>query len=201
MIKVQGQLNRNLYVACSGGVDSIAIADFLSNNHTITLIHVNHNEGNSKQAQELVMDFASDRKFPILLHSFNDPKPSNKSWEEFWREQRLQAFNQMTLASVVTAHHLDDCVETWIWSSLHGKGKIIPYRNGNIIRPFMQNRKQDLVDWATKNNLPFIEDQSNSDMRFARNIIRKELMPSILKVNPGIHKVILKKVINNKEED
>jgi len=87
-------------------------------------------------------------------------------------------------------------VETWIWSSLNGTAKIIPYRRGNVVRPFRSTRKRDLQLWAHLNNVPYVEDDSNLDTCYTRNYIRHEMMPHVLKVNPGIHKTIKKKILD-----
>jgi tRNA(Ile)-lysidine synthase len=89
---------------------------------------------------------------------------------------------------------LDDCTETWIWSSLNGFGKVIPYRNMNVIRPFRMNRKYEFVDWCERKSIEWIEDKSNSDTKYMRNFIRHELMPKALVVNPGLYKVVAKVV-------
>ena len=196
MIKVQFRLPKQLAIACSGGVDSMAIVDFLRRKHDVKLIHVNHNEGNSDKAEQIVTDYAKKHGLKCEVHKVETDKPSEMSWEEFWRTERYKVFIKEPL-HVVTGHHLDDCVETWIWSSLNGIGKIIPYANRNVIRPFRLTKKEDFINWASKFDVPFIEDDSNQDMSFTRNIIRHQLMPVALKVNPGLHKVILKKIINN----
>ena len=33
-------------------------------------------------------------------------------------------FDNYDVASAITAHRLDDCVETWVWSSMHGTSKL-----------------------------------------------------------------------------
>ena len=77
---------------------------------------------------------------------------------------------------------------------MHGNGKIIPYANKNVIRPFRLNRKKELQLWANLNNVSYIEDKTNTDTRHTRNYIRHEMMPNVLRINPGIHKTIAKKV-------
>jgi tRNA(Ile)-lysidine synthase len=79
---------------------------------------------------------------------------------------------------------------------MHGTGKIIPYnRNDRILRPFRLTRKRNLELWANLNNVPYIQDDSNENTRYTRNYIRHKMMSNVLKVNPGIHKTIAKKVI------
>ena len=79
---------------------------------------------------------------------------------------------------------------------MHGEGKIIPYRNKNVIRPFMTNRKNEFIDWCERKKVDWIEDETNeTDITKTRNYIRNVIMPHVLKVNPGIHKVVKKKIL------
>jgi tRNA(Ile)-lysidine synthase len=193
MIKLQSKLPHYLHVACSGGVDSMAALDFLSNKHNTNILFFDHETETSKQAYKFVAHYASENKLGFVYGKPRWAKQKRESWEEYWRNERYHFFHSVD-APVVTAHHLDDCVETWVWSSMHGKGKIIPFRNRNVVRPFRLTRKRDLELWCNLRNVPFIEDESNEDTRYTRNYIRHEMMPNVLRVNPGIHKTVAKKV-------
>lgn len=197
MIKVQGKLPRELYVAVSGGVDSMAALNFLKGNHAIkAVLFFDHGTETSKEASWLVKDACSWKEIPVKMGTITRDRGRDESWEAYWREERYHFLDQFTDAPVVTCHHLDDCVETWIFSSLHGQGKIIPYRRGNIVRPFRLNRKAEFINWAKRNKVSWHEDFSNEDTRYMRNFIRHELMPKALVVNPGLHKVIARKIEN-----
>ena len=193
MIIVQGALPRNLHVAVSGGVDSIAALHFLSRNHKVTAVHINHNEGNSDKAESAVRLLCKSLRCNLIVKRVVNEQPPRISLEEFWRNERYSVFHSINNV-LVTAHTLNDCVETWVWSSLHGEGKIIPYSNRNVLRPFRLNDKSQFVKWAKKHNLSWVEDSSNADLTLTRNYIRNVMMPSILKVNPGIATTIKKKV-------
>lgn len=193
MITIQGKLPRKLYVACSGGVDSMAALHFLSRNHDVTALHLNHNEGNSNSAEQLVTIYCEVNAIPLVTKKVNTARPAGVSLEEFWRNERYALFHSLD-STVITAHTLDDCVETWVWSSLHGEGKIIPYSKRNVVRPFRLNDKRQFINWAKKHNLSWVEDSSNADLSLTRNYIRTVMMPHILQVNPGISTVIRKKV-------
>jgi len=197
MITLQGKVPRNVHVACSGGVDSMAAVDFLSRNHTVTLMFFDHDTAASKDERDFLTDHWHDSKFDndveLAVGKLNRDKEKSESWEEYWRNQRYEWFHSFDVP-VITCHHLDDCVETWIWSSLNGTSKIIPYRNKNVIRPFLLNRKVEFTNWANRNSEKWIDDPSNDDTKFMRNYIRHELMPKALVVNPGLHKVVRKKV-------
>jgi tRNA(Ile)-lysidine synthase len=198
VIQIQGSLNREVYVACSGGVDSMAVVDFLMKNHKVNLLFFDHGTETSRDARQ----FLEDRYHPSINHArmnleignITRLKNKSESWEEYWRIQRYEWFHSFDV-SVITAHHLDDCVETWIWSSMHGEGKIIPYSSKNVIRPFRLNRKTEFTNWCRNKNVPWVEDSSNSDAKYMRNFIRQEILPKAMIVNPGLHKVIRKKIL------
>ena len=105
--------------------------------------------------------------------------------------------------TIITAHHLNDSVETWVWSSLHGEGKIIQSTqevtyNGKVItllRPFLINTKEKMKSYVEPFGISPVEDNYNNDMSLTRNYIRNIMMPHILVVNPGIEKVIKKKYL------
>ncbi len=199
MIKFQGKFESRseILVACSGGVDSMAVSDFLSRKHDVTLMFFDHGTETSKYAREFLNDYVStnkDRNYILSIGEIRDAKrPSGQSWEEYWRNERYGWFHSFN-HPVLTCHHLDDCLETWIWSSFHGQGKIIPFRNKNVIRPFRLTRKNDFLNWCRNKNVPWVEDSSNEDNSYIRNFIRNEIVQKALVVNPGLYKVIAKKV-------
>lgn len=195
MIKVQGKLAKNLIVACSGGPDSMAIADFLNRKHSVKLHFIHHKTDASEEAFQFLKKYSEKNEIDFVYSHIDENVPSGVSQEEHWRNQRYTFFYKHEIP-VVTAHHLDDCVETWIWSSMHGEGKIIPYTNKNVVRPFRLNRKENFYDWCHRHNIPYVEDNSNNDTKYTRNYIRHVMMPHALRVNPGIHKVIKKKIMN-----
>lgn len=197
MIKIQGKLPRVVYVACSGGVDSMAVVDFLCRNHWVHVLHYDHGTAHGEAAAAFVRKYCEEKGISYSLRSNQETVPPGLSKEAWWREKRYGFFDSMSGvidSPIVTCHHLDDCVETWIWSSLHGQGKIIPYRRGKIIRPFRLTRKRDFELWCNLHNVPWIEDESNEDIHYTRNYIRNVMMENVLKVNPGIHKTISKKI-------
>ena len=196
MIKLQGKLPRNLYLACSGGVDSMAVLDFLNRNHRLHVLHFDHGTAHGEEAKAFLERYCTERQIPLTVGECRGTVPPGPSREEWWREQRYAFFDKFEYDNtpIITCHHLDDCVETWVWSSLHGTGKWVPYRRKRVIRPFRLTRKRDLEMWARLNSVPWIEDDSNRDTCYTRNYIRHEMMPHVLKVNPGIHKTIAKKV-------
>ena len=195
MIVMQGKLQKDIVVAVSGGVDSMAVLDFLKHNHNVTVAYFDHKTPHDPIGYEFVKTYCNDNSFSFISSTVQNEKSQKQSYEEYWRNERYAWFHSMD-KPVVICHHLDDVVETWIWSSLHGKPRIIPYNNKNCIRPFMLNKKSEFTSWCVRKNIPWSEDQSNLDIGFMRNYIRHELMQNALTVNPGIHKTIRKKVMD-----
>jgi len=197
MIKLQGKLPRKIMVAVSGGVDSMAALDFLRRNHSVEVFHFNHGTAHSKVAEDCVRRYVQKYDLPFQIRGISTQhKPKGMSQEDYWRQERYAWIDVYanTHLPVVTCHHLDDCVETWVWSSMHGTGKIVPRTRGNVLRPFRQTRKRDFQLWADLNNIEYVEDSSNTDTSYIRNYVRHEMMPHVLRVNPGIYKTISKKV-------
>lgn len=196
MIQIQGALPREVYIACSGGVDSMAVVDFLRRSHRVHILFFDHGTETSTEAYQFLREHFAFTDVVLHKGNISRERDKNESLEEYWRNERYKYFHSM-VNPVITCHHLDDCAETWIWSSLHGEGKIIPYSNKNVIRPFRLNRKSQFVNWCRNKSVPWIEDMSNQDTKYMRNFIRNELMSKALVVNPGLHKVIRKKVLEN----
>jgi len=197
MIQLQGKLPRKIMVAVSGGVDSMAALDFLRRNHEVEIFHFNHGTEHSKVSEDCVRRYVQKYDLPFQIRGISKiHKPKGMSQEDYWRQKRyawIDMFADNHLP-VITCHHLDDCVETWVWSSMHGTGKIVPRTRGNVVRPFRQTRKRDFQLWADLNNIEYVEDTSNTDTNYIRNYVRHEMMPHVLRVNPGIYKTISKKV-------
>lgn len=195
MIKIKNKIPNEIIVACSGGADSIAVADFLSRSRKVSIAYFNHNTKFSNDAEEFVAQFAKERNLNFIQAKLASEKPKENSLEEFWRIERYNFLHSLNNL-VITAHSLDDQIETWIFSSLHGQSKLIPFQNKNVIRSFMLNSKSDFIEWNNRKNVKWLEDPSNNNTQFMRNKIRHDLMPLIKQINPGIKKTILKKCIN-----
>ena len=192
MIRFLGKLPRKCVVAFSGGVDSVAVADFLLNGkREVHLAFFHHGTKTSGEAEKFAKEFARQRQVTLSIGRIGNEKPVGESMEEYWRNERYR-YLSMYDYPVITAHHLGDAVETWIFNSLHGNPRIMPYKRGNVIRPFLVTPKQELIDWAQRHNLSWCEDESNNDLKYMRNLIRHKIVPEALKVNPGLDKVVKK---------
>lgn len=198
MIRVEGKIPREIVVAVSGGIDSMAILDFLRRSHDVSVAYYNHLTPSGIKAYDFLTAYCDKHKLEFISDEITGhPKPAHKSMEEHWRDERYKFFHNIR-HPVVTGHHLDDCVETWVFTSMHGDSRTIPYSRGNVIRPFRHNRKRDLKLWCDLKNVPYVEDESNNDTKYMRNFIRHEMMDHVLTVNPGIHKMVRKRLTMEK---
>lgn len=179
-------------LACSGGVDSMAILDFLVNaNHLPKVLYFNHNTEHGKEAEDFLKKYCSEKNLELFIEKTDLKPKSNK--EKVWSDLRYNFFSKFDFP-VITCHHLDDCVETYIFTMLRGFKSVIPYRKNNVIRPFLLNEKLVFENWCKRKNVPFVEDKSNLSLEHSRNRIRHNIVPEALLVNPGL-KTVVKKII------
>ena len=195
MIRVSMKLPDHVAVAVSGGPDSMAALDFLSRKKAVLALHFNHKTPNSDVAEHLVSDYCAVRNIPLAIGELQAEMPPGASREDFWRKQRYRFFDWASQdLSVITCHHLDDVMETWLFTSLHGDPRLIPSQRGRYLRPFLATRKAVFEEWCDRKDVPYVIDPSNRDISYMRNYIRHELMPKALRINPGFPKVLRKKI-------
>lgn len=202
MLHLTTQLPHTLVVACSGGVDSMAVLDFLRRKHRVTAVFYHHGTPNSERANITVARYCTEHGIPLISGHITGSKPREQSPEEWWRNERYAFFDSLgdELGPIVTGHNLDEVVETYLWGALHGTPKLIPHNRGRVIRPFLTTRKAEFIDWCTRHRVEWCEDHSNADTRYTRNYIRHKLLPHALHVNPGIHKTIKRMVDKSRAE-
>ena len=85
MIKLQGKLPRKIYVACSGGVDSMAVVDFLNRKHDVFVLHFNHGTEHGNKAMQFVEKYCKEKDIPWLTNipANNREKTPRESQEEY----------------------------------------------------------------------------------------------------------------------
>ena len=196
MIRIIGKIPSRVTVACSGGVDSMAVVNFLiKGRRKVEVAYFNHDTYHSAEAEKFVRQYCAKNNIILTVGRVKGTK-GRRSIEEFWRDERYNFLESLSSNFIITAHHLDDVVETWLMSSFHGNPKMIPYnRNNKIFRPFLMTEKKAFERHAENYCVEYIKDPSNNNTKYMRNHIRHEIMPLVLKVNPGIRKTIRKKLI------
>lgn len=205
MIKLLGKIPNDVTLACSGGDDSMAaLAFLLMGRKRVRVAYFDHGTQHGQEALGFIRSHVEDELgVPTTYRTITKERPPGASKEEHWRDERYKWLHSLD-GPVITTHHLDDCVETYIFTSLNGVGRPIPYSRGNVIRPFLLARKHELHEFLLAHRMKnwpkglpdirSIQDPSNEDISYMRNLIRKEVVPSCLKVNPGLHRVVARKV-------
>lgn len=195
--QLQPQSQQKTYLlAVSGGVDSMVLADlFQASGLKFQIAHINYHLRNedSNLDQKLVFDFCERYKIPFHLYevSANDKKPEN-SIQNWARELRYQFFGKIqkeqNLEYLVTAHHLNDQLETFIINLSKASGikglSGIPANENKIIRPFINFCKDEIYEFAEENKIEFREDKSNQKTDYLRNKVRHNVVPELEKINP-----------------
>jgi tRNA(Ile)-lysidine synthase len=199
--------------ALSGGVDSIAACHLTRKlGFDFVAIHVNCNFiDQDKEVPIKIKKFCKEYKIPYqILDVSNSYKKGSK--EDYCRKIRYselcESANDRDFESIVTAHHLDDCVESYFMNFLKGHTEFVPmqyickYPNASVVRPFLLNKKVDFIKYINDNNLmKFVtEDELNSDLSLTRNWTRKEVIPMIEKKYKGLSTVVFKKMKKHLDE-
>lgn len=195
MIHLLGKIPARFFLAVSGGLDSMSALDFFKRGRkNFVVVHFDHDTSYGKEARKFVRAQCRKQKIPLIINRIDRARSRKESPEEYWRNERYRFFYSLP-GPVVTAHHLDDATEWWIFSSLHGQSKVMPYSNRNVIRPFLLTPKQELESWAYRKGVGYLNDPSNQDERYMRSIVRHQLTGPSLRVNPGLRTVVKKKIL------
>ena len=95
MIRIIGKIPKKVTIACSGGVDSMVVVDFLKKGkRDISLAYFNHDTVHGKEAERFVSTFAEKNQLPLLVGKVTSTK-GRRSMEEFWRDERYKFFNKI----------------------------------------------------------------------------------------------------------
>jgi tRNA(Ile)-lysidine synthase len=201
MFKLSCKIPQEVEVALSGGPDSVAALSFFhKSKRKVSAAFVHHGTETSERSFEIVASLCDKLQVPLRYTKLSDLDLQEKGMEASWREARYK-FLDGSKVPVITAHHLDDAVEWWVFSSLHGEGKLIPRVRGTYLRPFLLTRKSQLVEYCQKYDLPYYIDRTNEDMDRPRVLIRNKMMYDILEINPGLHKTVKKKYLKEIQDE
>jgi tRNA(Ile)-lysidine synthase len=188
-------------VAVSGGLDSIVLCHLLHHlKWPFAMAHCNFNlrGDESERDQKFVENLANKLNVTCYLKSFNTQKEAEISKESIQVTARNLRYNwfaqlqnkivtekKIKNVFILTAHHANDNVETVLHHLIRGTGlngltgiEPIDYAR-NIIRPLLNFTKQEILLFAQKENIEFVEDSSNESTKYTRNFLRKTVIPLI----------------------
>lgn len=200
-----------ILVAVSGGADSVALLRALHSlagggAGRLAVGHFNHQlRGQESQADEqFVGELCQELGVPCLVGY--PSSGSAGSFSEAAARTARYAFLQETASRlgaryVVTAHTADDQVETILHRILRGTGiaglagmeRVRPLGPLTLIRPLLGFRRAELREYLARLGQPYRSDSSNADLRFTRNRLRHELLPSLAaQFNPSVDEALLR---------
>ncbi|HEX7743386.1 MAG TPA: tRNA lysidine(34) synthetase TilS [Sphingobium sp.] len=171
-------------VAVSGGPDSMALLCLAARAFPgrVEAATVDHGLRPASAAEAaMVAEWCERRTIPhVTLHPGEPATGNIQSWA---RDQRYALLGEWRAANkldwIFTAHHADDQLETMLMRLNRGAGVNglagIRARQGHVLRPLLGARRVQLLAYAEREGLPFVEDPSNSDPRFDRAAIRQRL--------------------------
>jgi tRNA(Ile)-lysidine synthase len=203
-----------LLLAVSGGVDSVVLCELCKQaGYDFAIAHCNFQlrGEESERDENFVRELGEKYDVEVLIKKFDTEKyaQENKlSIQVAARELRYKWFNERLtkmksdlslegskaplrgVGGLLTAHHANDNIETLLMNFFKGTGinglhGILP-KQGNIIRPLLFAKKEELAEFAVANNVSFVEDSSNAYDKYTRNYFRNQLIPGLQKVFPQV---------------
>jgi len=156
---------KKLLVAISGGIDSVVLTHLLLKlNYSISLAHCNFSlrGKESNKDEEFVQELGEKLNIPVHTVKFNTEEYASEkgiSTQMAARELRYAWFEKILTANnldyIITAHHKDDVIETFLINLTRGTGLDgltgIPEINGSIVRPLLPFSRNEILVYATKN--------------------------------------------------
>ena len=188
---------KKLLLATSGGLDSMVMVDlFRKLSFEIAIAHCNFQLRGveSFEDQNFVQHYAEANEIKLFVTQFDTEafaKDYKLSTQVAARELRYNWFHELLETEnfdyVLTAHHADDNLETFLINLVRGTGLDgltgIPAQNENVIRPLLLFSRQETEQYAKENNIDWREDSSNASDKYLRNKIRHNLIPILKELN------------------
>ncbi|WP_395053072.1 tRNA lysidine(34) synthetase TilS [Flavobacterium sp.] len=207
LIKFQKHLDKNfsflkekkLFLAVSGGIDSMVLVElFYQLKYNISVLHCNFSLRNleSDADEEFVKSYSNTKNIPIFIQKFDTKQFAldyKLSIQVAARKLRYDWFyeqlNELNFDFILTAHHLDDSLETFLINLSRGTGLDgltgIPSQNDKIIRPLLPFSREEIENYANENSIKWREDSSNTSDKYLRNKIRHTIVPILKEINPN----------------
>lgn len=200
-------LRSGFAVAYSGGLDSTVLLHITRQfcaDHNIPCVAFHIHHGLSPNADLWLQHCAAACKQLGVAFDFKQIQVNvrGEGIEAAARQGRYQALGELCakhqLSTLLTAHHIDDQAETLLIQLLRGSGPrglggmdefnfapdLLQSDSIIIARPLLNETRKRLEEFCAHSHFSHIEDESNSDPRFTRNAIRRQVMPQLENISP-----------------
>jgi tRNA(Ile)-lysidine synthetase-like protein len=216
MIKVIKQIlpkDRQYHLAVSMGIDSVAAMFWLkSKGYKVTPLHFNHNlRAQNGTMQERFWDMCRDLNIEGKSESAPSPMPHmiprstvGLRSESDCRNARLEFFKKHAPGGyIITAHHLNDWVESYLLKCLRGQPNHRPFElesafpEFNILHPFLLSKKSDLRQYLERNGWMkyVVQDETNSFVKGSRrNWVRNAIIPQMTQQRLSLEKYAKRRI-------
>lgn len=214
-LQQKNRLNNRFIVAVSGGKDSMCLLHAcVESGLDVIAAHCNFKlRGEESDGDEMfVMRYCADKNIPLVKTTFDTKQAASAkklSTQEAARVLRYEWFEDMRVQYhadyILTAHHGEDSIETFLINLLRGTGikglTGIPKENGCIIRPLLSLLRSDIDAYASSSEIPFRNDSSNESDAYTRNYIRHYIIPLLKEVNSkALHHILEASSVLNETE-
>ena len=193
-------------VGLSGGADSTALLYVLLSlkekyDLEIACCHINHQlRGTADRDMNFCKDLCEKLGAAFFCKTVDiktGAKNAGMSEELYARNIRYEFFESLGYDKIATAHNKNDVAETLVFNFMRGASTSglsgIPYVRGNIVRPMLDIKKADILEFCEKNDYDFVTDETNFETIYSRNKVRLDLIPKIEKdFNPRFVDVVTK---------
>jgi len=187
--------------ALSGGADSMYLLCRLLEGRerygwTVCAAHLDHGlRPTAKRDEAFVRRWCEARGVPLTVGHADVSgfaRREGLSVEEAGRTLRYAflagAAADMGCDLIATGHHAGDNAETVLMNLIRGCGLKgltgIPDRRGNIVRPMLEVSRAEIETYLEGHDVPHVEDESNADLAYTRNRVRRQLLPLLEELNP-----------------
>ena len=182
-------------LAVSGGADSMVLLHlFREVGLQFEVAHINYKlrGEDSDLDQKTVEEYCLSNHIKFHLYEVSPTDKPPGSVQLWARDLRYDFFRHVQkdedLEFLVTAHHLNDQLETFLINLSRGSGirglSGIPADENKILRPLLPFTKEEIYSFAAANKIGFREDLSNQKNDYLRNMIRNEITPKLVETNP-----------------
>ena len=206
----EGLCGRKILVGLSGGADSVTLLRVLcilspKYGFTLSACHINHmiRGAEADRDQSFAEKLCEKLGIKLFTKAFDVPSiaaAEKKSLEEAARDVRYAYFDELCgfgeADFIATAHTASDNAETILFNITRGCGlgglTGIPARRGRIIRPLLCSERADIEDFLLSIGQDFVTDSTNLIDDCSRNIIRLNVIPKLMAINPSFTKQMSK---------